>query len=187
MKITEALWAEHLVFHNMFDHLEAAVPKLKTLAEVQGLAALMESMLRDHSDIEDALFLGPLDHCFEQIGQRDAFLEEHREIDQNLDLVRQAAQVGQARKRLLAAVAYSRRHFDKEERIVFPMAERLLKAKTLTELAKTWMDQRMGNSGVTRIQAAPPALRNVSTAALTPVTSAATRAASVKSEGASRV
>lgn len=187
MKITDALWAEHLVFHNMFDHLEAAVPKLKTLAEVQSLAAMMESMLRDHSDVEDALFLGPLEHCFEQIGQRDAFVEEHREIDQNLELVQQAGQVGEARKRLLAAVAYSRRHFDKEERIVFPLAERLLKAKTLTELAKTWKDQRMGPGRVARLQAAASGPRNFSNAALTAVTSAATRASSGKSEGASSV
>ena len=27
MKITEALMAEHLVFHNMFDHIEANAPK----------------------------------------------------------------------------------------------------------------------------------------------------------------
>ncbi len=187
MKITEALFAEHLVFHNMFDHLEAAAPKLKTLAEIQSLAALLESMLRDHSAIEDALFLGPLDHCFEQIGQRDAFLEEHREIDLNLELVQKTARVGEARKRLLAAVAYSRRHFDKEERIVFPMAERLLKAKTLTELAKTWMDQRTGGSGVKVVQAALSVVKNLPSAALTPVLSAATRAASGKSDGASRV
>jgi len=74
MKITEALFAEHLVFHNMFDHIEATVPKLKTLAEVKSLAALMESLLKAHSDTEDDLFIGPLEHCFEQIGQRDAFL-----------------------------------------------------------------------------------------------------------------
>ena len=35
---------------------------------------------------------------------------------------------------LLAGIAASRKHFEKEERIVFPMAERILKAKTLTEL-----------------------------------------------------
>jgi hemerythrin-like domain-containing protein len=144
MKITEALLAEHLVFHNMFDHLEVVVPKLRTLAEIQSLASLMESMLREHSATEDALFLGPLEHCFEQIGQRDAFIEEHQEIDQNLELVQKASQASQARQLLLAAVSYSRRHFDKEERIVFPMAERLLKAKTLTELGQRWMDQRAG-------------------------------------------
>jgi hemerythrin-like domain-containing protein len=142
MKITEALLAEHLVFHNLFDHIEAAAPRLKTLAEIKSLAALMESMLRAHSDTEDELFLGPLDHCFDQIGQRDAFLEEHQEIDSNLKKVQAAKQVGRASQLLVSAVAYSRRHFDKEERIVFPMAERMLKAKTLTALGHAWMEQR---------------------------------------------
>ena len=143
MKITEALLAEHMVFHSMLDHIEATVPKLKTLAEVKSVAALMESMLRAHSDTEDELFIGPLEHCFEQIGQRDAFIEEHQEIDQNLESIQKATQVSDARRLLLAAVAYSRRHFDKEERIVFPMAERVLKAKTLTELGQAWMAQRI--------------------------------------------
>jgi len=142
MKITEALLAEHLVFHNMFDHIETTAPKLKTVAEVKALAALMESLLKSHSDTEDELFIGPLEHCFEQIGQRDAFLEEHQEIDTSLKNLQQTKRLKNARQLLLAAVSYSRKHFDKEERIVFPMAERVLKAKTLTALGQTWMEQR---------------------------------------------
>ena len=148
MKITEALFAEHLVFHNMFDHIEAAAPKLKTLAEVKSLAALMESLLKSHSDTEDEMFIGPLEHCFEQIGQRDAFLEEHQEIDDSLRNIQGARQLKKARQLLLSAVTYSRKHFDKEERIVFPLAERVLKNKTLTTLGITWMEQRArGSSG----------------------------------------
>jgi len=142
MKITEALFAEHLVFHNMFDHIEAVAPKLKTLAEVKSLAALMESLLKSHSDTEDEMFIGPLEHCFEQIGQRDAFLEEHQEIDISLKHVQVTKDFKKARLLLLSAVAYSRRHFDKEERIVFPLAERVLKNKTLTALGQTWIEQR---------------------------------------------
>jgi hemerythrin-like domain-containing protein len=142
MKITEALLAEHLVFHSMFDFIEAMAPSLKTLAEVKSLAALMESLLKAHSDTEDELFIGPLEHCFEQIGQRDAFLEEHQEIDVSLKSLQQTKQFKQARQLLLAAVSYSRKHFDKEERIVFPLAERVLKNKTLTALGQTWMEQR---------------------------------------------
>ena len=142
MKITEALFAEHLVFHNMFDHIEVAAPKLKTLAEVKALAALMESQLKSHSDTEDEMFIGPLEHCFEQIGQRDAFLEEHQEIDISLKNVQVTRDFKKARQLLLSAVAYSRRHFDKEERIVFPLAERVLKNKTLTALGQTWIEQR---------------------------------------------
>ncbi len=142
MKITEALLAEHLVFHSMFDHLEANIAGLETLAEVKSLAALLERMLKAHSDTEDELFLGPLEHCFEQIGQRDSFLEEHQEMDGQLQAVQKAVRLKQARELLLGAVNHSRRHFDREERVVFPLAERVLKAKTLTELGREWLDQR---------------------------------------------
>src|SRR5690348_4745445 len=118
MKITEALLAEHLVFHSMFDQVEAKTPALGTLAEVKALAALVASMLKAHSDIEDALFLGPLEHCFEQMGQRDSFLEEHQEMSEGLDLVQTATRIKQAQSLLLQAIAHSRKHFDREERIV---------------------------------------------------------------------
>ena len=142
MKITEALLAEHLVFHNLFDHIEAVAPQLQTVAEVKALAALMEKMLRAHSQTEEDLFMGPLEHCFEQIGQREMFQQEHKEIDDNLLLVQQTKRVNKARERLLAAVASSRQHFDKEERIVFPLADRILKSETLHELGESWMNQR---------------------------------------------
>jgi hemerythrin-like domain-containing protein len=143
MKITEILLAEHLVFHSMFDHVEAIAPNLKTLAELKAVAAMLESLLKVHAQTEDALFLGPLEHCFEQIGQRDAFIEEHLEMDANLQLVEKAVRAKEALDLLLRAVAHSRRHFDREERIVFPMAERVLNERTLSELGEAWMEQRM--------------------------------------------
>ena len=142
MKITEALFAEHLLFHNMFDQIEVMTPGLKTLPEVKSLATLLEALLKAHSDTEDNLFMGPLEHCFEQIGQRESFHEEHVEIDENLKSIQNTAQLKEAQRLLLAAVTYSRRHFEREERIVFPMAERVLKAETLTALGGAWMHQR---------------------------------------------
>ena len=142
MKITEALLAEHLVFHNLFDHIERVAPKTKTLAEIKALAELTEAMLAAHSRTEDELFIGPMEHCFEQIGQRETFHREHDEIDAALALVQKAKTVKKARAILLATVVLARQHFDKEERIVFPMAEKILKASTLTELAQTWKEQR---------------------------------------------
>lgn len=143
MKITEALLAEHLVFHSMFDSVETLAPGIKTLAELKAVASVMESMLRVHAHTEDDLFLGPLEHCFEQIGQRDSFIHEHQEMDENLRKVQQATRLSEGLALLLSAVAHSRRHFDREERIVFPLAERVLKSETLKELGKAWMEQRL--------------------------------------------
>jgi hemerythrin-like domain-containing protein len=142
MKITDILLAEHMVFHNVFDHIEDRLPALQTLAEVKALAEVMESLLSAHSRTEEDLVFAPLEHCLEQIGQRDTFENEHHEIDAGLLKVREARQLADARRLLSAAVQASRKHFDHEERIVFPIAERVMKAKTLNELGKTWLKAR---------------------------------------------
>ena len=187
MKITEALQAEHLVFHNLFDQVERMAPRLSTLAELKTVAALLQHVLELHSRTEDDLFIGPLEHCFEQIGQRETFHQEHDDIESRLAGLQQARQAAKARELLLSIVVACRQHFDKEERIVFPMAEQILKSKTLTELGQTWMDQR--NHGQPPSRPAPtsyaPAMS--STAARTPVTRAVTRSSKGKSEGASSV
>ncbi|HEX7619344.1 MAG TPA: hemerythrin domain-containing protein [Verrucomicrobiae bacterium] len=142
MKITQVLMAEHAVFHNLFDHIEAAVPRLGTLGEVKLLATLVDKVMAPHSKTEDDLFIEPLEHCFEQIGQNETFHAEHRRIEEKLAQVQKARTLEDAKTILLAAIAASREHFDKEERIVFPMAERVLKAQTLTELGRQWMKKR---------------------------------------------
>ena len=113
MTITEALLAEHLVFHNLFDYAERTAPKLKTVGEVRSLARLMESLLAAHSRTEDELLVQPLEHCLEQIGHCETFHQEHKEIDHNLKQAQMAKNVKKARLFLLEAVASSRKHFDK--------------------------------------------------------------------------
>ena len=142
MKITDALLAEHVVFHNIFDHIENVLPQLKSLAEVKGWANLMEGLLLAHGKTEEDLVFAPLNHYLEQIGQRDTFEHEHREIDNSLLRVKTAKRLPDARKLLQQAVTASRKHFDREERIVFPLAERVMKGETLAELGKVWMKQR---------------------------------------------
>ena len=142
MKITDILRAEHSVFHHMFDQIESVAPKLKTLAEVKSLAALAEKVMSPHSRTEDELFIEPLEHCFEQIGQLETFHDEHEAIEKTFAAVGKAKQLKAAKQLLLSAMTASRKHFDKEERIVFPLAERVLKTKTLTELGAEWTKRR---------------------------------------------
>lgn len=142
MKITDILLAEHIVFHNIFDHIERVLPQLKTVAEVRTLARLLEELLRGHSQTEDDLVLAPLEHCLEQMGQRDTFEHEHQEVDAHLMRVHKARTVAEARRLLQHAVTYSRKHFDHEERIVFPLAEKVMKATTLKELGRAWLKRR---------------------------------------------
>ena len=142
MKITDVLRAEHAVFHDLFDHIESAVPKLKTLSEVKALAAVVDKVHAPHSKTEDDLFIEPLEPYFDQMGQRETFHAEHEHIDAALARVQAARTVKEAKKILLNAIAASRKHFDKEERIVFPLAERILKTKTLSGLGQEWLSRR---------------------------------------------
>ena len=142
MKITDILRAEHTVFHHLFDHVEATVPQLRTLAEVKSLAMLVDKVMSPHSRTEDELLIEPLEHCFEQLGQCDTFHNEHELIEAALEKAASVRDLKQARRLLLGVVAAARSHFDKEERIVFPMAERVLKTKTLSDLGDAWMKRR---------------------------------------------
>jgi hemerythrin-like domain-containing protein len=142
MKITEALLAEHQVFHSLFDHVERAAPRLKTLGEIKVLAALLEASLKAHSDAEDDLLFAPMEHCIEQLGHSKPFHDEHEEIDRTLLGVKEARQPAAARKLIKSAVQASRRHFDKEERIVFPLAEKVLSPATLAKLGEAWVKRR---------------------------------------------
>ena len=64
------------------------------------------------------------------------------EIDQNLKRIQEARDIREARQLLHAAVLFSRNHFDKEERFVFPMAEKWLKPSTVEDLGKACLAQR---------------------------------------------
>lgn len=141
MKITEALLAEHVVYHTMFDHLERTVPALKSTAQIKALAGLLEAMLRAHSAVEDALLIEPLEHCIDQVGHRESFHGEHEEIESNLAAIQQVKQAAKARRLLLAAVLLAREHFDKEERLVFPLAEKVLNANTVKSLGQHWRER----------------------------------------------
>ena len=142
MKITDVLRAEHAVFHNLFDHIETAVPQLKTLAEVKVLAVVVDKLHGPHSKTEDDLFIEPLEPYFDQMGQKETFHDEHEHIEATLAKVQTARTLKDAKKILLNAIAASRKHFDKEERVVFPLAERILKANTLNKSGEEWLHRR---------------------------------------------
>ena len=142
MTITEALLAEHVVFHNIFDYLERAMPGLRSLGEIRALASFLESMLGVHALMEDELLIEPLEACLCQLAQRENFHEEHEAIDKDLEAIQTTRSVAEAKRLLLNAVTSSRRHFDKEERIIFPLAEKLLSSNTLLLLGKRWEEER---------------------------------------------
>ena len=143
MKITDAFIAEHAVIYAQLDHLEHAVPAAKTLGEVKAMAALLDAALRPHAAAEDEFLFNGLEPGLDQMGKLEKVQHEHDAICKGLEMVQVARSRKDAQRRLLTVVHLTRKEFDLEDRIIFRMAEELLREETLHKLGKAWARQRI--------------------------------------------
>jgi hypothetical protein len=142
LTITAALVAEHERFRAIFDEVEAALPGLDRLEEVQRLARHLEALLRSHAAAEEDLVLLVLDSRPEQKRRCNRFYTEHQEIDGHLTQVGKIASLDHGRALLKTALRVSRAHFGHEERVVFPLIEKITASDTLLRLGNFWLHQR---------------------------------------------
>lgn len=138
VKITDALIAEHVVFHTLFDTTETLLAEDRSLAEIRAVARLLADLLDRHSVAEHDLLLPSIDPYLEHLGQMKNFHKEDDVIVETLQRVSSSENLDEAKKLLKRAVQFSREHFDKEERIVFPLAEKNLKLESLERLGEEW-------------------------------------------------
>lgn len=143
MKITDAFIGEHAVLYAQLDHLEHAVPAARTLGEIKAMAALLESALRSHADLEDDLLFNGLEPGLDQMGKLEKVQHEHGAICKALEQIRVARAREDAQRRLLNVVHLTRKEFDLEDRIIFRLAEELLREDTLHKLGKEWARRRL--------------------------------------------
>jgi hemerythrin-like domain-containing protein len=143
MKITDAFIAEHAVIYAQLDHLELAVPAAKTVGEVKAMAALLDAALRPHAEAEDEFLFNGLEPGLDQMGKLEKVQHEHDAICKGLEMVRVARSRKDAQRRLLTVVHLTRKEFDLEDRIIFRMAEELLREETLIKLGKAWARKRI--------------------------------------------
>lgn len=146
MKITDAFIAEHAVIHTQLDHLEHAIPAAATLGEVKVMAALLDAALRPHAEAEDELLFNGLEPGLDQMGKLEKVQHEHDAICKGLEQVQSARTKKEAQRKLLSIVHLTRKEFDLEDRILFRMAEELLREETLDRLGKTWARKRIAPS-----------------------------------------
>ena len=139
MKITEFLTAEHTIFLGVMDQIERVLPSLATPAEVRTMASIVEGMLEGHAARESNLAYLALDHVLAEKGNLERMHQDHHEIDNRLKKVHVANTCAEARRLLQAALRASREHFHLEEKLVFPMMERLLQPETLAALGRSWI------------------------------------------------
>ena len=142
MKITDAFIAEHAVIYAQLDHLEHAIPAAKTLGEVKVMAGILEAALKPHAEAEDELLFNGLEPGLDQMGMLEKVQLEHDAICKGLEKVRIARTRKDAQRYLLSIVHLTRKEFDMEDRILFRLADELLREETLLKLGKSWARRR---------------------------------------------
>ena len=142
MKITDAFIAEHAVIYAQLDYLEHAIPAAKSLGEIKVMAGLLEAALKPHAEAEDELLFNGLEPGLDQMGKLEKVQHEHDAICNGLQQVQIARTRKDAQRRLLNVVHLTRKEFDLEDRIIFRMAEEILREDTLMKLGRSWARKR---------------------------------------------
>jgi hypothetical protein len=142
MKITDAFIAEHAVLYAQLDHLEHAIPAAKTAGEIKAMAGLLEAALRTHAALEDDLLFNGLEPGLDQMGKLEKVQHEHDAICKGLEQVRVSRTKQEAKRRLLNVVHLTRKEFDLEDRLIFRLADEIMREETLLKLGRAWARQR---------------------------------------------
>lgn len=139
--ITDALFGEHGPIYRLLDHL--ASRPFASAEEARAQAAELAAGLATHAHLEDELLFVPLEGSLGPNGGPIAVMRmEHEQVEQTLErltLVDDAAEAN-ALAAHLATIAHE--HFEKEEQVLFPMAEGLLGEDELRSLGEQWMTRR---------------------------------------------
>lgn len=142
MKLTDALRGEHGVFYALFNEIEALAAIAGSHTQVQSASAVLSALVMSHATLEDELLFAALDPHLGKAGPLSVMRAEHEGIEQALVKIEDAHTIEEAAELVQPALAVARGHFQKEEWVLFHMAEQLLDEETLTRLGQSWADAR---------------------------------------------
>jgi hemerythrin-like domain-containing protein len=139
VKLTDALLGEHGVFYVLFNQIEEIAAIESPLAQIRGATTVLGAMVDSHATLEDELLFSAIEpHLGTGDGPLAVMRAEHEEMARLLEQIKDADDADQVEEALSAA----RSHFQKEERVLFPMAQHLLGDEALTRLGKSWAKAR---------------------------------------------
>ncbi len=139
MRITDALLGEHAVLYALFDLAESRLDAGIDAVELKHLGQALAAALGSHARVEEDIFFPALEARIGPHGPLAVMRAEHEEIDATVEAI--ARGDGDA-QRLRSLIALARNHFNKEEHVLFPMAQQAIEAGTLEELAGRWATAR---------------------------------------------
>jgi hypothetical protein len=144
IRITQALLGEHGAIYPLLTFIENTAPTA-SLEAIHTQAQLLHSTLATHAHIEDVLLRPAIEqHLLQPAPNPDGTPgpTDHQIINAGLEAVLAADTALNANRLLLETVAKTRKHFAKEETIIFGIAERELSVETQNRLGAEWAASR---------------------------------------------
>ena len=138
MRITQALLGEHGAMYPLLELIERTASSAD-LQELKIRASCLRSAVGTHARIEDEL-LRPAIQAY--LPPAKTGPTDHEAIDAGLSRVLESVDAEEARQSLLVTVAETRKHFLKEEKIIFGIAVRELSRDFQEQLGEEWARRR---------------------------------------------
>jgi hemerythrin-like domain-containing protein len=100
-------------------------------------------MVCSHARLEEELLFSALEpHLGREDGPLAVMYDEHKEMERMLGHIEKIPDVDQAILWIPEVLGAARNHFQKEEQVLFPMAQSVLGDETLSRLGRAWAETR---------------------------------------------
>ena len=143
MKLTDALLGEHGAFYALFDQIEEIAATQSAMAQWRSATTVLEAMVTSHEALEEKLLFAALKpHLTNEEDPLAVLRAEHEEMERILACMQQEPDVDRAILWISEALGAARSHFRKEERTLFPLAQRMLGDEMLSRLGTLWAEAR---------------------------------------------
>jgi hemerythrin-like domain-containing protein len=143
MKIVHALLGEHGAMYPLLAQIESTAFSAD-LAELKVRASCLRSTLTSHAGLEEELLRPAIQQYLPHPAPENGKPEptDHEVINAGLVRVLRSIELEDARATLLNKVAKTRKHFLKEETVIFQVAERELSNQQQEQLGTEWARRR---------------------------------------------
>jgi hemerythrin-like domain-containing protein len=139
VKITDRLRADHKAFRKMLGDLAVMArkaPKISEAAHRRQIVETLSRMVRFHAEVEDRIFFPAAERTGGfPLDVLAGLVREHAAITMYLFKIQEQLDSDSWPQTFSSLDHGLRGHLDREERDVFPMAEKRMDSKTLNDLA----------------------------------------------------
>ena len=138
MNIVQALLGEHGAIYPLLDRIETGISS-GSIEELKFDVRMLQSTLVSHAALEETILRPAIVGFLPPAGGGPT---DHDIIREALDRVVSGCDDGEVRRVLAETLAFTRKHFRKEETQLFRIASRELSEETQNSLGQIWAAQR---------------------------------------------